>query len=43
MTLGHQQITDAYLPGLARHHGLKLTTFDQELAATQAGVVVLVS
>ncbi len=43
MTLGHQQITDAYLASLARHHGLKLATFDQGLAVTQPDVVVLVS
>ena len=28
---GHQQITDAYLLGLAMHHGAKLTTLDRGL------------
>jgi toxin-antitoxin system PIN domain toxin len=43
LILGHQQITDAYLAGLARQHGLKLATFDQGLAVTQSDVAVLVS
>lgn len=41
-TLGHQQITDAYLAGLARVHRLKLATFDQGLFVTHADVAVLV-
>lgn len=42
LILGHQQITDAYLAGLARHHGLKLATFDQVLVVTHPDVAVLV-
>jgi predicted nucleic acid-binding protein len=42
LILGHQQITDAYLAGLARHHGLKLATFDHGLVVTHADVAVLV-
>ncbi len=42
MTLGHQQITDAYLAGLARHHELKLATLDQGLVATHTDVAFLV-
>lgn len=42
LILGHQQITDAYLAGLARHHGLKLATLDQGLAVTHADIAVLV-
>lgn len=30
---GHQQITDAYLLGLALHHGLRLATFDRTIAS----------
>lgn len=33
LVLGHQQITDAYLLGLALHHGGKLVTLDRSLAA----------
>ena len=29
---GHRQITDAYLLGLAAHHGGRLVTFDQTIA-----------
>ncbi len=28
---GHQQVTDAYLLGLALHHGMRLATFDRGL------------
>lgn len=42
-TLGHQQITDAYLAGLARHHGLKLATLDQGLVATHDDVAFLIA
>lgn len=42
LILGHQQITDAYLAGLARQHELKLATFDQALVVTQPDVAVLV-
>jgi toxin-antitoxin system PIN domain toxin len=31
--LGHQQVTDAYLVGLARHHKASLLTFDQRAEA----------
>ena len=31
--LGHQQVTDAYLVGLARHHTASLLTFDQRTEA----------
>lgn len=30
---GHQQVTDAYLLGLALHHGLRMATFDRGVAA----------
>jgi predicted nucleic acid-binding protein len=30
---GHQQVTDAYLVGLARHHEASLLTFDQRTEA----------
>lgn len=42
-TLGHQQITDAYLAGLARHHELKLATLDHGLVATHEDVAVLIT
>lgn len=29
---GHRQVTDAYLAGLARHHGARLATLDEGLA-----------
>jgi predicted nucleic acid-binding protein len=34
--IGHQQLTDAYLVGLARLGGCKLVTFDRQLAALVA-------
>ena len=34
--LGHKQVTDAYLLGLARRHGGKLATLDGHLAALAA-------
>jgi uncharacterized protein len=40
--MGHRQITDAYLAGLARRHGGRLASFDRGLAALHADVVVLV-
>lgn len=43
LTLGHQQITDAYLAGLARHHKLRLATFDLGLVATHADVAELLN
>ena len=38
--LGHRQITDAYLAGLARHHDGRLVTFDSGLAAVHTDVAV---
>ena len=38
--MGHRQVTDAYLAGLARHHGGKLATFDKGLVALHADVGV---
>ena len=43
LTLGHQQISDAYLAGLARHHRLKLATLDQGLSATHPDVATLLT
>lgn len=40
--IGHGQVTNAYLASLARHHGGKLATFDQGLAALHPDVVELV-
>lgn len=38
--LGHRQVTDAYLAGLARHHGGRLVTFDSGLAALHEDVAI---
>ena len=38
--LGHRQVTDAYLAGLARHHQGRLVTFDAGLAALHVDVAV---
>ncbi len=38
--LGHRQVTDAYLAGLARHHGGRLVSFDSGLVALHADVAV---
>jgi uncharacterized protein len=38
--LGHRQVTDAYLAGLARHHHGKLLTLDRGLAALHSDVAV---
>lgn len=38
--IGHRQVTDAYLAGLARHHGARLATFDQGLAVLHPDVAV---
>lgn len=35
--VGHRQLVDAYLLGLALHHGGQLATFDRGLAALVAG------
>jgi predicted nucleic acid-binding protein len=40
--VGHRQVTDAYLAGLARHRGGRLATFDQGLAALHPDVALLV-
>lgn len=34
---GHQQVTDAYLLGLALHHDARLATFDRGLVALAGG------
>ena len=34
---GHRQVTDAHLLTLARRHGLRVVTFDSDLAALAAG------
>lgn len=41
-TMGHRQVTDAYLAELARVHHSRLATFDQGLAASHQDVAVLV-
>lgn len=40
--VGHRQVTDAYLAGLARFHHGRLATFDQGLAAVHPDVADLV-
>ncbi|MEI4271388.1 TA system VapC family ribonuclease toxin [Klenkia sp. LSe6-5] len=40
--LGHGQVTDAYLAGLARARGARLATLDAGLAAAAADVAVLI-
>jgi toxin-antitoxin system PIN domain toxin len=40
--VGHRQVTDAYLAGLARHRGGRMVTFDRGLVATHPDVVDLV-
>ena len=40
--VGHRQVTDAYLAGLAAHRGGQLATLDQGLAALRPGIVQLV-
>jgi toxin-antitoxin system PIN domain toxin len=41
--LGHRQVTDAYLAGLARAHGGQLATLDRGLASLHDDVVELIS
>lgn len=41
--VGHRQVTDAYLAGLARIHGGRLATLDRGLAAVHPDVVDLVA
>lgn len=36
--MGHRQVTDAYLAGLARHHKGRLVTFDRGLVALHPDV-----
>lgn len=36
--MGHRQVTDAYLAGLAQHHEGKLASFDKGLVALHADV-----
>ncbi len=38
--IGHRQVTDAYLAGLARHHGGMLVSFDKGLVALHADVAL---
>jgi len=40
--VGHRQVTDAYLTGMARVHGGRLATLDSGLAAVHPDVVDLV-
>jgi uncharacterized protein len=40
--MGHRQVTDAYLAGLARHHGGKLVSIDKGLVALHPDVGVAV-
>lgn len=40
--MGHRQVTDAYLAGLARHHQGKLISFDKGLVALHADVGIAV-
>jgi toxin-antitoxin system PIN domain toxin len=40
--VGHRQVTDAYLAGLARAHGGRLATFDRGLVAVHPDVADLV-
>lgn len=41
--VGHRQVTDAYLAGLARHRSAQLATFDQGLVALHPDVTVLLA
>lgn len=41
-TIGHRQVTDAYLAELAREHRSQLATFDQGLASLHQDVALLV-
>lgn len=41
--VGHRQVSDAYLAALARHHGGKVATFDQALAALHPDVSLVVT
>lgn len=39
--IGHRQVTDAYLAGLARHFEGRLVSFDRGLGAVHPGVVLV--
>ncbi|MGQ0678136.1 MAG: TA system VapC family ribonuclease toxin [Actinomycetota bacterium] len=41
--VGHRQVTDAYLAGLARHRGGRLATLDRGLAAAHPDVAHLLN
>jgi uncharacterized protein len=41
--LGHRQVTDSYLAGLARHRGGRLATFDRGLAALHTDIADAIS
>jgi predicted nucleic acid-binding protein len=41
--VGHRQVTDAHLAGLARRRGSRLVTLDQGLAALHPDATVLLS
>lgn len=41
--IGHRQVTDAYLPHLARSFSARLATFDQALAKIHADVADLIA
>lgn len=41
--VGHRQVTDAYLAGLARQRGGQLATFDRGLAAMHLDVARLLT
>lgn len=40
--MGHRQVTDAYLAGLARHHGGRLASFDKGLVSLHQDIGVAV-
>jgi uncharacterized protein len=40
--MGHRQVTDAYLAGLARSKGGRIATFDTGLASAHSDVAVLI-
>jgi uncharacterized protein len=41
--IGHRQVTDAYLAGLARHHRGRVLTLDRGFAALHGDVVDLLA
>ena len=40
--IGHQQVTDAYLVGLAAHHGGKLATLDKRLGGWHSPYIEII-